>query len=238
MRTRRSASTTASVGAMQWTDAYATTRQRLLAQAEILDDRAAKAAVPALPGWSVKDAYAHLTGVCADVLAGNLEGGGTSAWTARQVAERAERPLVSVCAEWSDRGAEIDGWVAAAEDRAAFVCFDVWSHEQDIRGAVGLAGDRDDERAHYLVAKALETFDRRVTDAGVPAVRVVTETLDRVVGAGDPAASLHTVDYELLRILFSRRSRAQILRADWEGDPQPSLGPLHLFDLPVSDLAD
>src|SRR5579862_3678396 len=86
-------------GAMHWTDAYATTRQRLLAQAETLDDHAANAAVPALPGWSVKDAYAHLTGVCADVLDGNMDGGGTPAWTARQVAARAERPLVAVCAE-------------------------------------------------------------------------------------------------------------------------------------------
>jgi len=125
---------------MQWTEAYATTRQRLLAQAETFDDRAAKVAVPALPGWSVKDAYAHLTGVCADVLDGNLDGSGTPAWTARQVTERAERPLVAVCAEWSDRGAEIDGWLAAADARAAFLCYDVWSHEQDIRGRSGWRG--------------------------------------------------------------------------------------------------
>ena len=194
--------------------------------------------MPALPGWSVKDTYAHLAGVCADVLAGNLEGTGTPPWTAKQVADRAPRTLVAVCAEWSDRGAEIDAWVAAAEGRVAPLCFDAWSHEQDILGAVQLAGERDDDRVHYLVAKALDTFDRRVAQAAVPPVRIVTETVDRVLGPGEPAASLRTGDYELLRMLFGRRSRAQILRADWEGDPEPSLDPLHLFDLPVSDLID
>jgi len=223
---------------MDWTDAYARTRQSLLEQAALLDADSAGVAVPALPGWSVKDTYAHLTGVCVDVLAGNLDGAGSPPWTARQVSGRADRTLADVCAEWSGRSAEIDEWVVAAEGRAAFLCFDVWSHEQDIRAAVGLAGERHDDRVPYLLAQALDTFDRRVAEASVPAVRVVTESVDRVLGTGDPAAALRTGDYELLRILFARRSRAQILGAGWAGDPEPSLDPLHLFDLPLSDLAD
>jgi len=223
---------------MDWTEVYALTRGRLLDQAGRLDEHAAVAAVPALPGWSVTDAYAHVAGVCVDVLAGNLEGAGSPPWTARQVADRSGWTLAAICAEWSDRSTEIDRWVADAGGQAAFRCFDAWSHEQDIRGAVKLAGERDDDRVHYLAASALDTFDRRVAEAGVPPVRVVTETVDRVLGSGDPAASLRTGDYELMRILFGRRSRAQILGAGWEGDPEPSLDALHLFDLPTSDLAD
>jgi uncharacterized protein (TIGR03083 family) len=218
---------------------YVETRGRLLALAAGLADERADAAVPALPGWTVKDTYAHLTGGCADFLAGRMEGAGSPAWTAKQVDDRAHLGLAEVCAEWSDRGPELDEWLLAkGQSAATFVAFDVWTHEQDVLGAVGLSGERDDDRLHYLVGTALAVFDRRFTEAGAPALCIKAESTELVLGKGKPSATVRASDYELLRILFGRRSLRQVEGADWDGEPAPYVEHLHLFELPHADLVD
>ncbi|MCW2643471.1 MAG: hypothetical protein JWP76_5777 [Dactylosporangium sp.] len=49
-------------------EVYAEARRRLLDLADGLDGAETARSVPALPGWSIKDTYAHLAGICADVL--------------------------------------------------------------------------------------------------------------------------------------------------------------------------
>jgi uncharacterized protein (TIGR03083 family) len=215
---------------------YRAVRAKMLKLAAGLSRDQSELPVPALPGWSVKDAYAHLTGLCADMLDGQTEGAGSPAWTAKQVAARSSRDLPEVCAEWLERGPALDAWLA--QHAATFVAFDVWNHHQDVRSAVGLRGERDPGQVDYLAAEALGAFDGRFREARVPALRVVTEGVARNLGDGPPDATLTTTDYELMRILFGRRSLAQITNAGWTGDPTAYLDHLHLFDPPVSDLAD
>ena len=121
---------------------YRETRGHLLELARTMDDEQPALPVPALPGWTVKDAYAHLTGLCADVLDGNMAGAGDPAWTRRQVAERSVSDLAEICAEWGERGPELEVWIEGREDPPMFVAYDVWSHEQDVMGALGLRGER------------------------------------------------------------------------------------------------
>jgi hypothetical protein len=215
------------------------TRTQLLAHAETLEPRDGARPVPALPAWTVKDAYAHLAGVCADVLEGHLDGAGTPPWTARHVAARAGDDLPAVVAEWAARGPALDAWFDTNDDAATrrFV-FDVWSHEQDIRGATDRRGERDDARVRSLVASALDGFDHRFRQEGISGLRVVTPSVERVLGGGDVIASLRTDEYEAMRMLFGRRSRAQIEAAAWDGDPEPFIDHLHLFDLPERALID
>ena len=44
------------------------------------------AVIPATPEWTVHDLVAHLGGITADIVSGNLDGVGTDTWTAAQVA--------------------------------------------------------------------------------------------------------------------------------------------------------
>jgi uncharacterized protein (TIGR03083 family) len=215
---------------------YHAVRAKMLDLAAGLSREQSELPVPALPGWSVKDAYAHLTGLCADMLDGHMEGAGSAAWTTKQLAARSSQDLPKVCAEWLDRGPALDARLAKLD--ATFVAFDVWNHHQDVRSAVGLRGERDPGQVDYLAAEALSAFDGRFREAGVPALRVITERIDRNLGAGPPDATLSTTDYELLRILFGRRSLPQMTNAGWTGDPTAYLDHLHLFDPPVSDLDD
>jgi uncharacterized protein (TIGR03083 family) len=195
--------------------------------------------VPALPGWTVKDAYAHVTGLCGDILDGRMDGAGSPPWTGRQVTARANDDLPSVCAEWEGRGRDLDRWLHERGDEGTiFVGFDIWSHYQDVRAALDQRGERNAAHIDYLLARALDAFDGRFRDAGAPVLRVITDRVDRTLGDGPPGATLHTSDYELLRMLFGRRSRTQMISSRWDGDPNPYLEHLHLFELPVADLVD
>ncbi len=217
---------------------YSETREHLLELARTMDEAQARLPVPALPGWTVHDAYAHLTGLCADLLDDRTEGAGGPGWTARQVAEHADRTLAEICAEWAERGPELDEWLGTRDEPPMFVAYDVWSHEQDILGALGQRGERHDERVQDLAASALAAFNDRFVAEGVAALHVVGDQVECVLGEGEPAATLHVDDYDLLRILFGRRSLDQIEAADWDGDESPYVSHLHLFALPQHDLVD
>src|SRR5438874_1252993 len=71
-----------SIGAL-----YADGRGRISDLVSGLGEEAA-APVPACPQWSVHDVVAHVTGVCADILAGNLAG----VWGGTEPSGRLEAP--------------------------------------------------------------------------------------------------------------------------------------------------
>jgi uncharacterized protein (TIGR03083 family) len=216
---------------------YATSRNRLLELAGSLEPDQLGAPLAATPPWTVLDGYRHLTGVCVDFLDGRLEGAGTPEWTAAQLVARAGRGIDEVCAEWASRGPDIDARIEAAGDALAFLAFDAWTHEQDIRAAVGLSGARDD-LVPALASVALTTFGPRYSGGGAPAISVVIDGQPHALGQGEPMATLDTTPYELLRIIFGRRSDAQIEAAGWSGDCAKPIGAIHLFDPPKQDITD
>ena len=87
---------------------YAEGRTRLTELVASADPEQHTVRVPGCPEWVVRDVIAHVTGVCADVLAGNIAGVATEAWTAAQVAERKDRSLPEILAEWSEVAPQVD----------------------------------------------------------------------------------------------------------------------------------
>lgn len=231
-------------------DFYFEGRVRLLELAAQMGPEAAATPVPALPGWTVKDTYAHLAGVCADLVDGRTEGYGTRAWTARHVAERRDHSLEQVCAEWARRGPELEQLIREVEEelddeeeaerRFAHLIPELWAHEYDIRGALVWLGPGHDEHTSYVIGRLVEQFKDRWRAQKLPPIRLVGDEGDWwLLGEGEPVATLTaTGDFEIARMLLGRRSRAQILAMDWEGDARPFVDHLHLNDLPEHDLLD
>ena len=172
------------------------------------------------------------------LLDGRLEGAGTPEWTAAQLAFRAMRSIDEVCTEWASRAPELEARLAAAGDALAFLAFDVWTHEQDIRAAVGRSGVRDNDLVPALASLALSTFGPRYSGGGAPAIKVILDGQPHALGEGEPAATLDTTAYEVLRIIFGRRSEAQINAAGWAGDCAKPIEAIHLFDPPKHDIVD
>lgn len=203
-----------------------------------------RAIVPApTPDWTVVDTYRHLVGATADTLRGRVEGRGSPEWTDAQLKARATLRLHEICAEWSGLLPPMAALLAA--DPGQFrLELGYWTHEQDIRAAVGLPVLREDPHLIAMTAALLSSRVEPYEQAGVPALRLVATDapVDVVLGAGGPELTLRAEAFELLRTVTSRRSLRQCLAAQWAGGDDAVrtavLEALALFPLPTEDVRE
>jgi hypothetical protein len=110
---------------------------------------------------------------------------------------------------------------------------DVASHEQDIRGAIGLPGARDTEVIREMSGWLLARLSPPVR------VRVTVEDTQIQVGPdGEPVLGLTTTWYEAFRWRMGRRSRDQLAALDWSGDPALVLDHLVIFGPARADIIE
>lgn len=212
---------------------YAQVRASILAVATGLSDDQLATHVPACPGWTVLDLLAHLSGLTADVLAGRVDGAGSDAWTGRQVEERRERALADVLAEWEEHAGPFLDLVTAIGAGATRIVADITIHRDDLREALGLPADVDDEAADTVFQGCIAAAGGRLDEAGVPALRLRAGTSEWTVGSGEPAATVAAPAYELFRGLAGRRSLLTMAAWDWDGEAAPYLPVLPLFPPPA-----
>jgi uncharacterized protein (TIGR03083 family) len=232
---------------MDASEVYAEARERVIAVVGGCDAAALERMVPATPAWRVRDVLAHVAGVQADVLAGRMDGVGTDAWGAAQVAARAEIDVAAIAEEWRAGAAAFDPLVKAAPaGMAGALAADVVHHELDLRAALGLPVPAEvvDGPVDFGVNLMAGFLDRRVRKAGLPVLRVQADGQEWTLGAGpdspaEPAATLVTTPLEFFRLLAGRRSAAQVGALDWSGDPAPYFDVLSAFGpLPAADVPD
>lgn len=219
---------------------YRSGRERQLQLGRSLDDEQAALVVAATPLWSVRDAFAHMAGVAADVLAGNLEGVATDPWTEAQVDARRDWPLGRILDELEELGPAMDDLVGAvgdAMDPRLFI--DQWTHEQDIRGTVGVPGGSDAPVVEWGATLVVTGWLRAVGRAGLAPLRVTCGSETRESGP-DPRVELTVEPFEALRITTGRRSAAQMSALRWEGteEPEAYFASMVVFEIPADDVTD
>jgi uncharacterized protein (TIGR03083 family) len=217
--------------------AYAALRARvtdLVAGALAADRTAAERAVPACPEWRVRDVVGHLAGACEDVLAGRLDGVASEAWTEAQVSRHAEDDVTDLLRTWNTAAAELEEIVPQFPPApAAQWVFDAVTHEQDLRGALGMPGARDSDAVGIGVTFLLHAFGGFVERAGLPSVGVRTEARSWAVGPEPAEVCFEVSEFELLRALAGRRTAEEVRALAVAGEPEPFLaffadGPLRL----------
>jgi uncharacterized protein (TIGR03083 family) len=223
---------------MEIDELYEWGHQRLLDLAVDLSDDEAATPAPALPGWTVKDTYAHLAGACTDLVDGRSDGVATAPWTARQVEERRDRSLEEVCEEWSRRKPALLEMLRVASPLVRLTPVDLWAHTHDIRGALGRPADRDCGLTMYAVNVPMAGYRASWQDTGLDPINVVTPTKEWSLGEGEPVATLRTETWELGRMLLGRRSRDQMTAMNWTGDPEPFVDHLHVFGPAAYDVIE
>lgn len=171
-------------------DVYKGIRERVVELLRTRED-AADTTVPACPDWTVKDAAAHLSGVCDDITTGNLEGVATDPWTSAQVAKRRDWSLAEVLDEWSEKGPQVDPLVHLFPGRVGSqLILDTTTHEHDIRHAVGAPGAKGAEGVMIGTRMLVEVgFFAGVSKRGLPPLEIVAGDMRWVVGTGEPAAA-------------------------------------------------
>jgi uncharacterized protein (TIGR03083 family) len=175
------------------------------------------AVAPATPEWTVHDLLAHLVGVTADVVQGNLDGVGTDPWTARQVAARRDRSVEELLAEWNEHGPVVESMADQFGRSGTQLLTDASTHEHDIRGALGRPGARDADAVEIAFRYAGDTLGHDLDGAGHGALVVHHAGGIATFGFGEPTFALRTTRFEFLRATTGRRCAAQIAAYDWDG---------------------
>jgi len=210
---------------MRTGELYAEGRGRIVGLVTGLSPEQAAAPVPTCPDWSVTDVLAHLTGICADVLAGNTEGVATDPWTEAQVSARRGRDIDELVAEWSEAAPQVEALSEAfPPELGAQWITDLTTHEHDIRTAIDQPGARDsagvDTGLDFVVTIG---FQPSVATHGLPPIEV--RTADKAWNATGvvTGAAVEGPPFELFRALTGRRSAGQIRALFWSVDPEPYL---------------
>lgn len=222
-------------------EAYTAGRQRIAELVVDLDEGTAKAPVPTCPEWSVADVVAHLAGVCADVLAGNIEGVATDPWTAAQVEARRGRSIKELVDEWSEVAPPVEAIAEHFPGRVGTQwVLDLTSHEHDIRNALRQPGARDSDTVAMALEFMVGGLATSVAAHGFPPLEVRADATSWVVGGeGEtdldavllgaeppiggnrtPAATVEASGFELFRALTGRRSVDQVRNFGWTGDAE------------------
>ncbi|HMF03233.1 MAG TPA: maleylpyruvate isomerase N-terminal domain-containing protein [Acidimicrobiia bacterium] len=194
--------------------------------------------VPAAPEWRVRDVVAHLSGVTADINAGNLDGVATDAWTARQVDARRDWSMDRLLEEWDTEAAKVEAVMATLPEVAVGqMTMDAATHEQDIRGGLERPGARDCDAVAIgfdwgiaLVASMADQADTTLL--------IETDTGSAMAGSGARQVGLRVERYELFRTMTGRRSADQIRAFDWDGEPAPELLVFSIFEPRATPLVE
>ena len=229
---------------------YEEGRGRIVELVETLEAEETALSLPACPGWSVHDVLAHMTGVCADIMAGNVLPAPTSAWTRAQVEARSGKTIAEVIDEWSQVGPQVASIVDDFPGQyGTQLVTDVSIHEHDIRGALDRPGARQSDGVRTSLEHLLRVpIGPSMSAVGLGPLEVRTGTGSWIVGSSsgegdpdaawmatlslpdlapppdeDPIATLDIDEFELFRAITGRRSSAQIERYAWSGDPEPYL---------------
>lgn len=186
--------------------------------------------VEACPAWTVHDVVSHLVAVAEDVLAGRLTGPPDDAHTAEQVERRRGRATDEILDEWTGLAPPFEELLTGV--RIWPGALDVLTHEQDIRGAIGVPGGRETDGVvvgtHYLLTHLSPPEPLRVVIDG--------EHFD--VGGEDPTTEVRTTSFEAFRFRLGRRSRAQMAAMEWTGDSSRYLDHLSIFPPSVTDIVE
>ncbi len=196
---------------------YRDARGRLTTLAGALTGEQLRTPVPATSAWTVHELIAHLVGGAADTASGRLDGAPGDEWTARHVAERRNRPVGELLAEWALVGPTVE-LSLTGDVRGPNLAADIICHEGDLHEALGLP--RPDRHHWQPVLEAMMgLLGRRLRQ---PGTMVIHDEQDQEwrFGEGDPHTLLSADGYELLRGTFSRRSQRQI--AGWNWTPTPA----------------
>lgn len=239
--------------------AYLEAKQSLADLVRSCDAAALDTVVPACPLWAVGDVVRHLTGVAGDIVDGGLpadlnpietwqtpEGSQAgNAFTDNHVRSRQDTPIADVLEEWTAITEELMHILRREREAPQPLAFlevipvsDIAVHLQDVRGALQRPGDRDCAAVKFALAAYAVGAGMRFSARGLPALRIRYDDRERIVGVGEPAATWSGDRFTVFRALAGRRSRAQILGMDWDGDPTPFVPLISAYGERADDLVE
>jgi uncharacterized protein (TIGR03083 family) len=192
--------------------------------------------VPSCPEWTVRDLVGHLVGICAFAIRRSQSG-----WV--DVGRSSDRlGVVDLVDEWARMGEQLERQLEArAGRRGSIMVMDAFTHELDLRYALGAPLPADHPAFSRAFEVLLNGFSAEVAAHNLPAVLVAVDGREWQAGIGEPVATLSGDRYDIYRSLAGRRTEEQIARLGWSRDshrwlPAFTWGPFTLPSQPVENL--
>lgn len=217
---------------------YRESRRRMTTLIDATTDERRSLVVAACPAWTVHDLVSHVTGIAVDLGAGRAPSGDSQTWVDRQVEERRNRPTSDVVAEWATACETFEPMIESSPKAFWGLVYDLVVHEFDLRQALGDSGGRDSDGVRVAAELGLRLVKADLRKAGLGAVAVEMAGERIRVGDGEVELTLRTTPFECLRLLGSRRTRAELEAADVDGDLDRHLAGLVHMELPVRSLGE
>jgi uncharacterized protein (TIGR03083 family) len=218
-------------------EAYAQCRARVRKLVEGATEAEQLTIVPACPDWNVRNAVAHVTGICVDLVAGNRPGDDTQTWVDAQVASRADVDVNDLLDEWDAASEPFERLIREKSPVGlGGLVYDAVAHEHDIAGALARPVDRDNTGIDVALEVLGSIVHGDLAANGLGAVVFGDGTQSWKVGEGEVGLRVTAPKYELTRFLGSRRSLDQMRKFDIEGDLDTYLPGLSHAPLPETDL--
>jgi uncharacterized protein (TIGR03083 family) len=168
--------------------------------------------IPSCPEWTARDLVGHLTGICAFAI------GRMSGWP-EAVRSSAGMDIHGLVEEWTRMGKRAEDMLAARGDRrGSIMVMDAFTHELDLRYALGASLPVDHPAFPRAFEILLNGFSAEVAAHGLPAVLIEVEERRWQAGVGEPVATLSGDRYDIFRSLAGRRTPEQITRLGWSRD--------------------
>jgi uncharacterized protein (TIGR03083 family) len=216
-------------------DRYGDARTRVVGLISRLSEQESGINVPGTPLWTVRELASHLVGGPADFLAGTFEGAGSPEWTQAQVEARRGRSIPTLIEEWDGVYPDLDAAIRSG-DVPAPVAFDLITHEQDLRGALGAEQAPDPLAVRFVTDGFAARVEKVVERAGLQPLEIRDPSCGWRVGTAG-GISAQATEFEWFRALTGRRSGRQVSGFEWTGDPSAYLdllcpfGPLRDTDV-------
>lgn len=224
------------MGEVDWAAEYAETRARIRVFLDDMGETAADAGVPPCPGWTVQQALSHVVGIAVAMATGDRPDGDVQVWLDGFLTSRTGRSLESLLDEWEGTGPAIDALLDQMGPAGSRLVYDAVAHEHDIRLALGRPGARGSSGVRSCAGAASMLLAVDLAAHDLPAVQLTSGGRTWCVGEGEPELEIELEPFELIRVLGSRRSEAQLRALDWKGDLDRYLPALAHLPLPEFDI--
>jgi uncharacterized protein (TIGR03083 family) len=193
--------------------------------------------VPSTPKWTVIELLSHVVGSPIELAAGRFDGAGGPDWTQAQVEARRGRSSAEILDEWDGAVTDIVSKIRAKAIPIP-VAYDVITHEQDLRGVLGLEPLPDPKCLAFMTDGFASRLDRVVAKAELPPLRLIDPDSGWIAGESGGVTWTGS-QFEFFRGMTGRRSNAQVAKMDWSDDVTPYLPLISVFgDLPEVDVLD
>lgn len=168
--------------------------------------------VPSCPEWTVRDLVGHLVGICSFAI------GRQTGW-AEASQSSAGHGVEGLVDEWNRMGEQAEQALQASGGRrGSLMVMDAFTHELDLRYALGAPLPADHAAYSRAFEVLLNGFANAVAAHDLPAVLVSVEGQEFQAGHGEPVATLSGDRWDIYRSLAGRRTLDQIAQLAWSRD--------------------